>query len=149
MNIEEAALNLESIYVDFHNGLYTEAQLRHMLLKLRSELPDIDSMTWSEMVLDAQWKHATEADYELNKNRLPDDELDYVISETMEYIDDIIEISSVKVCRFGDEFYIGKMAKLNGHTHEMPWSRKSEYFESEIEAYKNLKLYKMERTDTM
>lgn len=69
MNKEQIRVNLEALYLDYYDGLYTEQQLKYMLLKLY-KVANIDSNEWSEMILDAQWKYATEEDYELKRKQL-------------------------------------------------------------------------------
>ena len=63
MNIDEISRNLDSLFVDYYDGLYDDRQLKHMLKKILIQNPDISSMKWSELVLDAQWKYADEKDY--------------------------------------------------------------------------------------
>mgnify|MGYP001274114372 CR=1 FL=1 len=65
----EIKKNLEAIYIDFYDGLYNESQLKHMLLKLYKK-SNVSSSEWSEMVLDAQWKNATEKDYAEKRNQI-------------------------------------------------------------------------------
>lgn len=69
MDKKQIALHLESIYLDYYDGLYTEYQLKMILKKLYKEV-NIDINTWSEMILDAQWKYASEKDYDEKRMQL-------------------------------------------------------------------------------
>ncbi|MCM3364232.1 hypothetical protein ACTQ5K_08815 [Niallia sp. Sow4_A1] len=69
MKIQEISKNLEAIYLDYYDGLYNDIQLKQLLLKLynKTNLPlDI----WSDMILEAQWKHAAEEDFERKRQEL-------------------------------------------------------------------------------
>jgi hypothetical protein len=66
---KEIVKNLEAIYSDYYDGLYTESQLKHLLLKLYKNT-NVSSTRWSEMTLDAQWKYATEEDYEVKRKQI-------------------------------------------------------------------------------
>ncbi len=72
MQIEEIRDNLEAIYLDYFDGLYTDQQLKMMLLNLYKKC-DIDITEWSELILDAQWKHATDQDYKDKIKQLKED----------------------------------------------------------------------------
>lgn len=63
MNINQIKKNLEAIYLDYYDGLYTDNQLKTMLLNLYKQ-SNVTSPQWSELILDAQWKYATDKDYE-------------------------------------------------------------------------------------
>ena len=63
MDIEEIKRNLEAIYLDYYDGVYTDRQLKTMLLNLYKKC-NVSSSQWSELILDAQWRYATEQDYE-------------------------------------------------------------------------------------
>lgn len=63
MSFDEIKRNLEAIYLDYYDGLYTDRQLKTMLLNLYKQCNITDSQ-WSELILDAQWKYATDKDYE-------------------------------------------------------------------------------------
>lgn len=63
MTISEIIQNLEALYVDYYDGLYNDQQLKMMLKKLMLENPHVPSSEWSEIILDAQWKYASEKDY--------------------------------------------------------------------------------------
>jgi hypothetical protein len=69
MELEEVKQNLESLYIDYFDALYSEHQLKMMLLKLykQSKITDIK---WSELILDAQWKYATAEDYNVKIKQL-------------------------------------------------------------------------------
>jgi hypothetical protein len=67
MDFNTIKKNLEAIYLDYYDNLYTEHQLKFMLIQLYKQSNLTDSQ-WSELILEAQWKHATEEDYE-NKSR--------------------------------------------------------------------------------
>jgi hypothetical protein len=73
MKREEIKINLEAIYLDYYDGLYNEIQLKHMLKKLYIKA-NVDISEWSEMILDAQWRHATEEDYENKRRELEEEE---------------------------------------------------------------------------
>lgn len=60
---------LEAIYLDYYDGLYTEQKLKYVLKALYIKA-NIDINEWSEMILDAQWKYATEDDYEKKRKEL-------------------------------------------------------------------------------
>lgn len=66
MEIEEIRTNLESLYLDYYDGLYSDKQLKIMLLNLYKKC-NVSSSQWSELILDAQWKYATEQDYQEKK----------------------------------------------------------------------------------
>ncbi|MCR2805385.1 hypothetical protein [Paenibacillus soyae] len=66
---DEMMTKLETIYADYYDGLYSEDQLKTMLKRLYSE-SQIDITKWSEMLLDAQWKYATEEDYRNKREQL-------------------------------------------------------------------------------
>lgn len=72
MNIEEIKKNLENLYLDYYDGLYSEKQLKIVLLNLYKQL-DITDLHWAELILDAQWKHATDQDYEDKINQLKEE----------------------------------------------------------------------------
>ncbi|MEH7131409.1 hypothetical protein V7103_24875 [Neobacillus drentensis] len=67
MDLTKIRKSLEAIYLDYYDNLYTEYQLKFMLLQLFKQY-DLTDSQWSELILEAQWKHATEEDYE-NKRR--------------------------------------------------------------------------------
>lgn len=69
MDINDVKINLEALYIDYYDGLYSEQQLKLMLMKIFHN-SDISVDKWSELVLDAQWKHATEADFEAKRAQL-------------------------------------------------------------------------------
>ncbi|MEK4343176.1 hypothetical protein [Brevibacillus sp. FSL L8-0710] len=69
MNKEELIKNLESLYVDYYDGLYNDEQLKLMLKKLYLKV-NIDASEWSELILDAQWKYATEEDYKQKRQQI-------------------------------------------------------------------------------
>lgn len=69
MNKEELMRSLESLYVDYYDGLYNDEQLKLMLKKLYSQV-NINETEWSDLVLDAQWKHATEEDYMQKRHQI-------------------------------------------------------------------------------
>lgn len=69
MNKKEIMKHLETIYIDYFDGLYNESQLKFMLLNLYKKV-DINISEWSEMLLEVQWKHATEEDYEKKRQQL-------------------------------------------------------------------------------
>lgn len=73
MKIEEIKMNLESIFIDYYDGIYNEQQLKLMLKKLYIKA-NVDISEWSEMILDAQWKHATDEDYENKRRELEEEE---------------------------------------------------------------------------
>lgn len=60
---------LEGIYQDYFDGLYNDHQLKIMLKQLYLD-SNIPINKWSEMLLDAQWKHASEEDYEIKRKEL-------------------------------------------------------------------------------
>lgn len=63
MEIDQIKKNLEAIYLDYYDGLYSDHQLKTMLLNLYKQ-SNVTSSQWSELILDAQWKYATDQDYE-------------------------------------------------------------------------------------
>lgn len=65
----EVQTHLEALYIDYYDGLYTDQQLKQMLTKLYKSV-DLTSQEWSEMILDAQWKYASDRDYELKRLQL-------------------------------------------------------------------------------
>ncbi|OIJ11335.1 hypothetical protein BKP37_15780 [Anaerobacillus alkalilacustris] len=69
MDIKRVQENLEWIYLDYFDGLYSEKQLKLMLLKLYKKT-NLTDKVWSELILAAQWRHASEEDYELKKLQL-------------------------------------------------------------------------------
>jgi hypothetical protein len=71
MDLTKIKKSLEAIYLDYYDNLYTEHQLKFMLLQLYKQC-DLTDIQWSELILEAQWKHATEEDYE-NKRRQLDE----------------------------------------------------------------------------
>lgn len=73
MEKEEVNKNLDSIFLDYYEGLYNERQIKLMLLKLYNEV-DIEISKWSEMILDAQWKYASEEDYIKKRLQLIEEE---------------------------------------------------------------------------
>ncbi|MEH7108844.1 hypothetical protein [Bacillus sp. JJ1764] len=75
MNREDIMKNLESIYTDYFDGLFNINQLKFMLNKLHKQT-DIEINEWAEMLLDAQWKNATEDDYEKKRQQLKEIDID-------------------------------------------------------------------------
>lgn len=73
MKKQDVIKSLESIYLDYYDGLYTEAQLKFMLNELHKQTA-FSISEWSEMILDAQWKYATEEDYEIKRQQLAKNE---------------------------------------------------------------------------
>lgn len=71
MTTEEVRKNLEAIYIDYFDGLYNEFQLKQMLLKLYKKT-NFSSDVWSDMILTAQWKNATEEDFERKRQEIKD-----------------------------------------------------------------------------
>ena len=69
MKLDEITKNLESIYHDYYDGLYTDGQLKIMLKKLHVQ-SNVNISEWSELILDAQWKYATNEDYQHKRNEL-------------------------------------------------------------------------------
>lgn len=69
MEIEDVQKNLETIYLDYYDGLYYERHLKLLLKNLYLQL-DISIDEWSELLLEAQWKYATENDYEAKRKQL-------------------------------------------------------------------------------
>ncbi|MCK8487007.1 hypothetical protein M0651_07485 [Paenibacillus sp. MBLB2552] len=69
MKKSEVQTHLEALYIDYYDGLYTDQQLKQMLTKLYKSV-DLTSQEWSEMILDAQWKYASDRDYELKRLQL-------------------------------------------------------------------------------
>ncbi|MDF2858271.1 MAG: hypothetical protein K0Q87_4122 [Neobacillus sp.] len=67
MDLTKIRKDLEAIYLDYYDNLYTEHQLKFMLLQLYKQC-NLTESQWSELILEAQWIHATEEDYE-NKRR--------------------------------------------------------------------------------
>jgi hypothetical protein len=65
----ELKKSLEHLYLEYYDGLYTEHQLKYMLLKLYKQ-SNLSDTRWAELILDAQWKHATEEDYEIKRRQL-------------------------------------------------------------------------------
>ncbi|MFB6367181.1 hypothetical protein ACFCP7_24660 [Paenibacillus elgii] len=63
MTNKEIVSNLEAIYLDYYDGLYDEHQLKVMVKKLMLQNAHIPIEEWSELILDAQWKNASERDY--------------------------------------------------------------------------------------
>jgi hypothetical protein len=68
----EIKKRLEHIYLDYYDGLYNEQQLKMLLMRLYKQLNMSDSK-WSELILDAQWKHASEEDYEIKRRQLDEE----------------------------------------------------------------------------
>ncbi|MGF9715056.1 hypothetical protein [Paenibacillus naphthalenovorans] len=75
MKKSEVQTHLEALYIDYYDGLYTDQQLKQMLTKLYKAV-DLTSQEWSEMILDAQWKYASDRDYELKRLQLIRDNQD-------------------------------------------------------------------------
>ncbi|WP_017754068.1 hypothetical protein [Calidifontibacillus oryziterrae] len=69
MDRETIMKKLEAIYTDYFDGLYCTNQLKFMLNMLHKKT-DIGIQEWAEMLLDAQWKNATEEDYESKRKEL-------------------------------------------------------------------------------
>lgn len=69
MKIEGMKVHLEAIYIDYFDGFYSGHQLKQMLTKLYCEA-NIPIDKWSELILDSQWKHATEQDYEEKRQQI-------------------------------------------------------------------------------
>ncbi|WP_127484297.1 hypothetical protein [Paenibacillus ehimensis] len=69
MNVDEIKRNLEALYIDYYDGLYSERQLK-FLLKRAYKKYNVPIDQWSELILEAQWKHATETDYGLKRAQL-------------------------------------------------------------------------------
>lgn len=69
MELEEIKQNLELLYLDYFDGLYSEHQLKIMLIKLYKQ-SNITDTKWSELILDAQWKYATDEDYKIKIKQL-------------------------------------------------------------------------------
>jgi hypothetical protein len=67
LDLTKIRKDLEAIYLDYYDNLYTEHQLKFMLLQLYKQC-NLTESQWSELILEAQWIHATEEDYE-NKRR--------------------------------------------------------------------------------
>lgn len=72
MHIEDVKRDLETIYIDYYDGLYNEFQLKQILLELYKKT-NLSNAHWSEMILDAQWKYASEFDYEEKIKQLTDE----------------------------------------------------------------------------
>ncbi|MED4462726.1 hypothetical protein [Metabacillus fastidiosus] len=68
-NNNQVRKNLEAIYTDYFDGLYNEFQLKQMLLKLYKQT-NLPSTIWSDMILAAQWKNATEEDFERKRQQI-------------------------------------------------------------------------------
>ncbi|MEB2492938.1 hypothetical protein SOP93_17395 [Peribacillus frigoritolerans] len=69
MDIVNVIKNLESIYLNYYDGLYTNLQLKQMLLNLYKKC-DLPTAHWSNLILEAQWKYATEQDYAEKRKQL-------------------------------------------------------------------------------
>jgi hypothetical protein len=69
VNKEQIESVLEAIYLNFYDGLYTEEQLKYTLKKLYLKA-NVTVNEWSELILDTQWKYATEEDYEKKRREL-------------------------------------------------------------------------------
>lgn len=65
----ELKKSLEQLYLDYYDGLYTEHQLKFMLLKLYKQ-SNLSDTRWSELILDVQWKYPTGEDYEIKQKQL-------------------------------------------------------------------------------
>lgn len=62
MEKQEIRATLESLYNEYYDGLYSEEQLKAELKTLYLGI-SISADEWSELILDAQWKNASEKDY--------------------------------------------------------------------------------------
>lgn len=69
MEIEDIQKSLDTIYLDYYDGLYYDRHLKMLLKNLYSHL-DIPIEEWSELLLDAQWKYATEDDFETKRKQI-------------------------------------------------------------------------------
>ncbi|MGG1639100.1 hypothetical protein [Paenibacillus sp. NRS-1760] len=142
MKKEELIQHLEAIYIDYYDGLMNSTQLKITLLRLQRIFNSTNASEWSEMILDAQWKHAIEEDYEKKRRQIAEDTLDDEIAEILENHEEVIWVSRLKVCKSNVGYYIGRMARVTYSESEVPWNRKSGYFENEIEAFSALKKIK-------
>lgn len=93
------------------------------------------------MLLDAQWKHATDKDYEIKRKQLAADANDNKMVNTLERINEVIDVSHIKICSSAAGFYIGRMASVSYSEQSVPWDRVSDYFDTEIVAYEQLKYH--------
>jgi len=62
MELKEIKDKLESIYSEYYNGICSEEQLKSVLKSLYIK-SSFSAGEWSELVLDAQWKNASDKDY--------------------------------------------------------------------------------------
>jgi hypothetical protein len=135
MSKEEIMESLESIYQDYYDGLFTEEQLKSMLLRVQQKSNITDIQEWSEMLLDAQWKHASFADYEKKKKLLIEESVDQEIINNKDRFRDVIQISELKVCKSAAGHYIGRMAQVTYSKTEVPWDRETGFYQYEKDAY--------------
>lgn len=75
MRIEDVQKSLETIYLDYYDGLYHDRHLKLLLKNLYFQV-DIPIEEWSDLLLEAQWKYATEDDFETKRKQIFDETIE-------------------------------------------------------------------------
>lgn len=72
MRTEDVQKSLETIYLDYYDSLYYDRHLKLLLKNLYLQV-DIPIEEWSDLLLEAQWKYATEDDFETKRKQIFDE----------------------------------------------------------------------------